>query len=98
MGVTLPSTTENPEDPYRDCARGDANCPTYNMMTANQYGFTSSQRRCFDEDGDGVYESCDNNWGCSINVHNDSRFDDPYGPSSEFRLDTTKPFIVKSDI
>ena len=49
-------------------------------------------------DGDGIYDYCDDDNGCGVHAYRDTRYENPYGPGEEYRIDTTKPLRIRTDL
>jgi len=67
-------------------------CPEIDIMEANNHAFQSTPHSC-ETPMNGHYSNCDR-VGCSQNTRNAP---DAYGPGTEFRIDTTRTFDVRTD-
>jgi len=67
-------------------------CPEIDIMEANDHAFQSTPHSC-DSPMNGHYTSCDR-VGCSQNTRNIAG---AYGPGAAFRIDTTRPFEVRTE-
>lgn len=73
-------------------AFGGNYCPDVTFMEANKYTFSTTPHVCSDPDANGHYDTCD--WH-GAEVHTNASSKDDFGPGSDYKIDTTKPFHVK---
>jgi len=67
-------------------------CPEVDIMEANSHVFASTPHKC-NPATKGHYDSCDR-FGCGQNTRDEP---DAYGPGRSFKIDTTKPFQVRTE-
>lgn len=65
-------------------------------MEANKFGFRSTSHKCDPADENGIFNQCDTNGQCTVDVLRNETEDD-YGPDSVNSIDTTRPFSVRAD-
>ena len=69
-------------------------CPEFDIMLANKYGFRSTGHTCGSQDASGAYHNCDGRGSCSSDVH-ENDFDHDYMPGSANGIDTNQEFHVR---
>ena len=96
--ILMPAADNN-SDPFKYC---DANkvggywCPEFDLMEANRHAFKAIGHKCDDPDTTGVYSNCDRGGKCTLDVLVGlARY--AYGAGSDFNIDTTLPFHVKTE-
>ena len=96
-GVLMPGV-DNSRDEFQYC---DANkvgghwCPEFDIMEANKYAFHVTGHKC-DEPSGNVYNNCDRSGQCTMDILKNSDVND-YGPNSNNKINTNRPFHVKTE-
>jgi len=67
-------------------------CPELDIMEANSHTFQSTPHKC-DPSNDASYYNCDRG-GAAMNIR--SMGNNVYGPGAQYRIDTTRPFEVRT--
>lgn len=71
-------------------------CPEFDIMEANMYSYRATGHTCDTPNADGVYDNCDRDGQCHVDVLSDlgASF---FAPDSTAGIDTNQEFHVKID-
>lgn len=88
------NNTYAPGNYYCDANKvGGQWCPEVDIMEANNHAFQATPHKCDAPVGDRHYDHCDRA-GCAQNTKYQAK---SYGPGSSFKIDTRKPFNVRTE-
>ena len=75
---------------------GGAFCPEFDIMEANIWAYRGVNHHC-DEPNNGHYSWCDKPGTCAVDVITDFPGNIPYGPGSQYTINTEREFHIKID-
>lgn len=94
--VLMPAV-QNTNDPLQYCDGaqvGGHYCPEFDVMEANKWAYKSTGHRCDAPNSNGVYNRCDHNGSCHVDVLLDKP-SNAFGPGASYTVNTELPFTVK---
>ena len=75
---------------------GGAFCPEFDIMEANIWAYRGVNHHC-DEPNNGHYTDCDRHGTCAVDVITDFPGNIPYGPGSQYTINSEREFHIKID-